>query len=776
MRVGKMRAVNWGWVTLGGNDAVWAWGENSSGQVGNNKTTDAKKPVNAVGLMNSIVAFAAGRYHNLVVKDDGSVWSFGWNGFEQLGRWTYGPVSASGPVKVANLTGIKKVAGGWWFSLALDSKGKVWGWGYNDEGELGDGTTILRNNPVRVAGLSKVQAIAAGAYHALALKKDGTVWAWGFNGDGQLGDGTNNDKLTPVQVSGLSNVVAIVCGAFHNLALKNDNTVWAWGSNQFGQLGNGTTADSNVPVQVATIANAISIGAGDNHSLVCLSNGSAWAWGLNDNGQLGDNSTSTRLLPVQVSGLFNVKSVACGAVHSAARKSDGTVWTWGYNGYGQLGNGNTTQNQIPVLMGGANFKNNTAIACGGYHTVAYQKDKSLWACGYNVDGEVGNGPHTNWPFYEVKTPLQVLGCCEPLLVTASKYNCYILRGDGSVWSWGNNGWTSLGDGSDNRRDSPVRVLNIKDIVDISSFGNTDEDGGWHALALMANGTVWAWGRNNEGQLGDGSTTNSSVPIQSGGLPGNIVQVSAGSWHSLALDSNGTVWGWGYNANGQLGDGTTLNRPLAVPVGFGVAGFTDIVAVSAGGRHSLFLKRDGTVWGCGNNAEGQLGDGTNTGKLTPVPMGSLVDICAVYAGGNSSFVLRSDGIAFSCGGNWRGQLGDGGTTNKNIPGLVGGAGFANITSIAPSRDHTLFLKGDGKVWACGRNSEGQIGDSTTIQRLFPVRTKLINNVTSLADGGYHSVARKSNGEVEAWGYGANGQLGNGSSGSSSVPLPVNGLSD
>ncbi|ADL70068.1 S-layer domain protein [Thermoanaerobacterium thermosaccharolyticum DSM 571] len=247
-----------------------------------------------------------------------------------------------------------------------------------------------------------VKAIAAGAYHTVALKNDGTVWAWGWNDCGQLGDGTTTNRTIPVQVKGISDVVAIAAGMYHTVALKNDGTVWAWGDNEHDQLGNETTKEEyhSTPVQVKGISDVKAIAAGASYTVVLKNDGTVWAWGVNEYGKLGDGTTNNSFTPVQVNGISNVKAIAAGAYHTVVLKNDGTVWTWGYNHYGELGNGTTVDSSTPVQVKG--ISDVKAIAAGACHTVALKNDGTVWAWGCNYYGELGNGTAV-----DSSTPVQV---------------------------------------------------------------------------------------------------------------------------------------------------------------------------------------------------------------------------------------------------------------------------------------------------------------------------------------------------------------------------------
>ena len=348
-------------VALTSNGPLWAWGYNSLGGLGDGTTTQRSLPVITSGLTN-VLSIAAGGYHNLALKPDGTVWTWGYNVYGQLGINNNTTTVINTPVQVLGtggngfLSNIEAIAAGSYHSLALKPDGTVWTWGYNSDGELGDGTTTLRTTPVQVLGtgsngfLSNVGVIAAGNYYSLALKNDGTVWTWGSNNNGQLGDGTTTQRTTPVQVTGLSGtVVAIAAGSGHSLALKNDGTVWAWGANYYGELGDGTTTQRTTPVQVTGLSGTVvAIAAGSNHSLALKSDGTVWAWGWNYYGQLGDGTTTQQTTPIQATVSGTVTTIAAGNCHNLVLTSNNSLWTWGYNGYGQLGNGTTTNTNVPI--------------------------------------------------------------------------------------------------------------------------------------------------------------------------------------------------------------------------------------------------------------------------------------------------------------------------------------------------------------------------------------------------------------------------------------------
>lgn len=383
-----------------------------------------------------------------------------------------------------------------------------------------------------------IPRLSGGAYHSLALKSNGTVWAWGSNGYGQLGNVDTEDSIIPTEINDFDDIIAITGGSFHNLALRSDGTVWAWGYNKNGQLGNGTIASSSVPVQVSDLSDVIAIDVGEfyltnsisnvypAHSIALKSDGTVWAWGQNWYGQLGNGTATGSTVPIQVEGLGGVTAIAAGGAHNLALKSDGTVWAWGSNGYGQLGNGTTTSSFAPVQV--SDLGDVIAVACGYDHSLALKSDGTAWAWGYNADGQLGNGSRIS----------------------------------------------AL---------TPVQISELSDITFIAG-------GGFHSLALKLDGTVWAWGSNWRGQLGNGKSgegSNATTPIQVSGLS-DITAIAGGLEHSLALRLDGTVWAWGYNKNGQLGNGkggnyeTEDKNPVQTIIN------VDKIGTSTSGAESLII--------------------------------------------------------------------------------------------------------------------------------------------------------------------------------------------
>jgi alpha-tubulin suppressor-like RCC1 family protein len=293
----------------------------------------------------------------------------------------------AGSVAVPQATAI---ASGRDHAYALDADGRLWGWGENGYGQVGDASTTDRRTPVRL-GLTNVVAIEAGHYHGIALRADGTVWTWGYGALGQLGLGTTSNRGTPVQVPGLTGIIAVAAGRDMSYALRSDHTVVAWGSNTLGEVGDGTTTRRLSPVPVPGLTEVVELSGGRNHALARRADGSVWAWGDNQYGQLGDGTTTRRLSPVRLS-LGSVAHVDAGAHHSIAVRTDGTVWTWGRGYRGQLGLGSTSNRTSPTVVPGVPAA--VEVGDGRDQSFALTASGDVWAWGQNADGQLGDGTTT----------------------------------------------------------------------------------------------------------------------------------------------------------------------------------------------------------------------------------------------------------------------------------------------------------------------------------------------------------------------------------------------
>ena len=335
-------------------------------------------------------------------------------------------------------------------------------------------------------------------------------------------------------------------------------TLWTWGRNNYGQLGQGNTINYSSPVQLGLLTTWEQFST-SSYDCLAIKENTLWAWGLNEQGSLGLNDRVSRSSPVQVGVLSDWSKVSSGGRHTIALKTDGTIWTWGYNFYGDLG-----------------------IGTGGSGTYK-------------------------------SSPVQVGSLTDWSKVDARTNNCVALKTDGTLWAWGRNEFGQLGLGDIIHRSSPVQ---IGALTNWSDFDLGDDQ----TLAIKTDGTLWVWGRNNNGQLGDGTIVDKSSPVQIGSDTNWSWVAGANGW-SVAIKSDGTIWSWGGDFDGHLGHGT-VNVHLSSPVQIG--SLTDWSKVEASVTITIATKTDGTLWAWGVNSYGSLGQDNTTNYSSPIQVGLLED--------------------------------------------------------------------------------------------------------------------------------------------------------
>ena len=337
---------------------------------------------------------------------------------------------------------------------------------------------------------------------------------------------------------------------------------------------------------------------------------------------------------------------------ASADVQTGTPYTFGANNFGQLGNGTTTARLTPGAVPG--LTNIVQLDGGREHVIALTAGGQVETWGHNTYGQIGSGRVGG----QQNSPIVVPGLSGVTAVAAGHYGSMALRSDGSIWTWGFNATGQLGDGTTTNRSSPVRVPGSQ--VWSAIAGGRDM-----SYALRSDGTVWAWGLNSNGELGNGTTTSSTVPVRVGSLT-NVVEIAAGRNHGLAIESDGSVWTWGWNLYGQLGDGTGTDR--SSPVEILTSGGAN---VEAGAHHSYLLKTNGTVWSFGRNYRDELGNGNTSNSSVPVQVLGITNAVAIGSGRDDGMAVLADGSVRTWGYNAEGQLGDGTTTSRTTPVTVPG---------------------------------------------------------------------------------------------------------
>jgi alpha-tubulin suppressor-like RCC1 family protein len=779
---------------IGAAGIAWLWGHNNWGQLGDNNeiATPRSSPVQTVTRGTNWKQASCGYNSTVAIKTDGTLWTWGYNSEGHLGDGT----------TAYKISPVQTVVGGdnwkqasigrsplYIHTAAVKTDGSLWIWGNNFSGQLGDGTTDAKSSPVQtITGGYNWKQVSCGRQFTAAVKADGTLWVWGDNSYGALGDGTGVSKSSPVQiVTGTNNWDQVSCGYYHAAAVKTDGTLWSWGDNYNGQLGDNTTASKVSPVQDITGGNNWKqVSCGDGFTAAVKTDGTLWAWGKAANGVLGDDTTVNKSSPVQlITGGNNWKQVSCGYQSTAAVKTDGTLWTWGQNSYGELGDGTMVSKSSPAqtVMGGYRW---LSVSIGP-HALAIAADVisgdrgGTGVANTNKTITIGGNLTTSGAFDTTLTSTANTSVTLPVTGTLATLNDIATPNDvealndkieleGAAWLWGTGEYGALGDDTGTNRSSPIQT--------ITGGSNWKQAScGFHSTAAVkTDGTLWGWGSNNDGQLGDGTRgTPRYSPVQTTIGGNNWKQVSRGksqtSTHTAAVKIDGTLWTWGNNNAGQLGDGTTTSAfDRKTSPEQTITGGTNWKQVSCGLNYTAAIKADGTLWTWGQNSYGQLGDDSVVDRSSPVQTIAGGNIWKqVACGYRHTAAVKTDGTLWLWGRNYFGQLGDDTITDKSSP-IQTVAGGTDWNLVSGGETHTAAVKANGSLWLWGFNGDGRIGNDETTNYSSPVQTITGGTNWKQVSCGYNSTAAvKTDGTLWLWGNNAYGRLGDNTTDSKSSPV-------
>ncbi|MCB9730845.1 MAG: hypothetical protein H6744_19920 [Deltaproteobacteria bacterium] len=757
-----------------------------------------------------ISRLAVGSDHVCFVRADGSVACWGRNDRGQLGIGRETP-NQTIPVDVIALPApAVSVSAGRDTSCALLEDATLWCWGWNSSGQLGVGTTDKTATPDRVLGLSQAAALAVGGRHACAISADQHVYCWGPNLQKQLGDPAVSQSLFPHKALVVDDALQLASGFQHSCALREGGVVSCWGDNPSGQAGQASPSTIDEPTAVAGLSGVTSIAAGLSHTCAVASGG-VQCWGSNGSGQLGSAGVGSGAVPVAVKNLSDAVQVAAGDDFACAVRQTGAVVCWGQGTSGQLGDGGEVKSTSPVTVAGLGGK--VEVAAGPDFACALGSDERIDCWGNDFYGQLGDGTteDTALPVAVVEladhavcgacddgnpcttdyctpegcqpvglpdgTPCAIgfacsaTACTEPMAVTArlavGNDHAVFARDDGSVVAWGANdqGQLGLGETQTVLRTFPRDVPGLQGVVGVTAR----ED---QSCAVRDDGSAACWGNGSSGELGDGTGVDRWAPSEIiGGL--EFADVRMGDHHACGLTSEGRVYCWGWNVNGQLGKGGSVGGTALAPTP--VVGLVDAVALAVGEDHSCAIRAggrlvcwgDGSGWSLGN---GLANDGTQPVDVAPGKAG-LVLARAVVVGVSHTCALTLEGGVACWGEEASGALGLGNAGSKKTPATVT---ISGVEALAAGRRHVCALKTGGTLACWGTNAEGQVGNGDTVKQTTPVAVPGLTGVTDVAGGLDSTCARRSGGEIVCWGGGSEGQLGDGTTDGHLAPAPIIGL--
>ena len=833
----------------------YCWGSDAGGQLGDPATGVTNYvPIPVPAPQHTTMT--AGYSHSCEINPDGAAYCWGDQANGGLGNNATGTGNKQTPVAVyasGALAGVTltQISAGQQFTCALSTAGKAYCWGYNGYGQLGNNTGVPGTTsgvPVAVyasGALNNVTLIqiAAGNSFACGLATTGKAYCWGYDGEGNLGNGGTTNSGVPVAVSQGSVLYSnVATGVDHSCALTPAGAAYCWGFNQYGELGiSGNTTEQNSPQAVTISGTPLSgvsltgIAAGNYFTCALSSSGAGYCWGYNNDGQLGNNATSTGAQTTAVamyaspalSGV-TLTQITAGQYHACALSTAGTGYCWGQDNAGQLGNGTSNSNSSVAVavttsgvLSGATL---TQVSSSWQHTCGMDNSYTMDCWGLNSNGQIGNNSlsNTNVPTRVVSlapgeqagvvavpagTQLTVYftGPSDDGYGTLSNYTATATpapAGDSTATS---GSCTTSGSatsctitGLTNGADYLVTVVTNTtaggSVASAPASGTpwprtTAIAAGYTHACTISGGKAYCWGDDTYGELGNSTTTATPQPTPvavdtSGALSGvTLTAITAGSQFTCALSSAGAVYCWGLGTSGQLGNnaGSTSSVPVAVS---GALSGKTVTQISAGYDFACAVG-GGAAYCWGDGTSGQLGNNASSTSNVPV---------AVYAGGVlsgltvtgvgatnlSACALGSDGAAYCWGSGYNGQLGNGVYGASNVPVAVATSGVLSgvtLTQIAGgATNYVCALSSAGQNYCWGNGGSGQFGVGNYNGTNVPVATITTGalygtSLASVTTGYNHVCAVSVTGAAYCWGDGSLGELGVNSFSSSNVPTAV-----
>ena len=685
---------SWRSVTLGAthacgvrsNGSLWCWGGNENGQLGDGTFSDRQSPA-IVGTASDWASVDGGGGHTCGTTAPGALWCWGENGWGQLGTGGSDP-SRPLPVRIGAATTWDSVSAGSAHTCGVGNNGTLWCWGYNEDGQLGDGSTSARRAPTQVGAGASWDTVAAGQDHTCGVQTGGTLWCWGANYRGQLGDGTTAERRTPTQVGIAAHWASVDVDDSHTCGIQTNGTLWCWGANGDLGVGDGTRERRLLPTQIGAASEWVTVDV-DSHTCGIQTDQTLWCWGYNSHGEVGDGTDRIRLAPVAVGTAADWAAVAVGWAHSCGIRTSGTLWCWGRPMDGHppaFGSGDyrVDPTRVPTSTGWA------SVSAGLSRTCGRGTNGTLWCWGRTAGPTVNDD---DW----IGAPVAVGDANDWRIVDSGHEHACGIRANGALWCVGANDQGQLGDGTKDATPAPKQVgraqLDQCQRYQCLHLRHTQQR---HAVVLgeTTGADNWETVRGSDARPRRGSTE----PVTgSASVQGSATRAVFAETARSVLGPRGTLLG-------QLGDGTSARRLKPRRIGRARNWST----ISAGADHSCGTVRNGgTLWCWGDNWSGQLGIGSKRVRTTPTQVGRLTGWATVPPGGEHSCGTRRNGTLWCWGSDDYGQLGNGERAgDRTVPTAVGTSN--NWTILGLGYSHTCGTRHNGELWCWGRNDDGQLG--------------------------------------------------------------------
>lgn len=662
---------------FGSDGSLWAVGDNSNGNFGNGNTINTSNPIkiNDKSLWKKI---EMGSDWVIAIKNDGTLWSWGNNKYYTLGFFVSGIYKE--PIQISDDNKWVDIALGEYHSIGLKSDGTIWAWGSNENGQCGiDVFDTYISNPTQIGYDNNWESIATSNKTSFAIKHDGSLWAWGNNNFGQINDSSYIKRKLPVRIGNDNNWKSVKGGYDRVLALRRDGTLWTWGKNTFGLLGVDSSIERVAISQIGDSNNWHKIlSVGKECTFVKKNDLKIWGWGDNSKKLVDSLANNFITTPIELSYPSNILKIENKIGDTFLLNEKGEIVMWGKSKKINISNGNRKYyfNQI------GSQNNWIDISTNFIHSLALNSNNQLFVWGtsngtHSLEGDGSMDSYIKYPVLTVANDIYK--------INANANSTLIIKNDGTLWGWGNNqafvlGENSLGFSSITRIGSlnlwKEISSNFQHTLGIDNFGNLyscglnfngecgqinnnpaslnlignnykiAKTGVGFSGAIKNDGSLWMWGKNDVGQLGDSTFSNKNFPTRIG-TEFDWKDIELSTTHTIALKADGSIWAWGSNVGASLGIGNQSNYYCNTPQRVGNE--NNWKSISSSASATLAIKSDGSLWGWGPNFNGVIGDGkVNFNHYEPVRIGTENDWKKVSVGFNVSLAIKNDGSLWSCG--------------------------------------------------------------------------------------------------------------------------------